>query len=289
MTATATTTPTRPAVSPRPGKDPADHLVTGWEAHREVGDSLLRRFVHAYASSFVAHVTRMDGHAIRRDHHVAWGLDEGSWLFNGAMLLQPLPHDGWEPLVAGLQRDLSAVGHGRLTLFSPWPTPDLTSRGWHLAGHPPLLVAPSGGPAPPSPDWLEVVRVTDASTLADWERVVVEGYPLPSHQPCRPGTIADARVLDDANLHAWVGYVDGEAAAIGTSYVAHGVDVFTLGVTMPAHRGRGAWQVMARQRLAAAPHLPAMGLFSDLSRGPAEGLGFLPVHRWTVWSRDRPR
>jgi hypothetical protein len=289
VTTARMTAAARPAVSPRPGTDPNGHLVTGWEAHREVGDSLVRRFVHAYASSFVAHVTRMDGHAVQRDRHVVWGLEGGSWLFNGAMLLQPLPHDGWQTLAAELERDLSTAGHGRVTLFSPWPTPDLSPRGWHLAGHPPLLLAPSGSPAPPPPAWLEVVPVTDESTLADWERVLVEGYPLSDHQPWRPRRIADVRVLDDPLLHAWVGYVDGEAAAIGTSYVAHGIDVFTLGVTMPAHRGRGAWQVMARQRLGMFPQLPAMGLFSDLSQGPAQRLGFLPLHRWTVWFRDRPR
>ena len=36
------------------------------------------------------------------------------------------------------------------------------------------------------------------------------------------------------------------------------------------------------------PDLPAVGVFSDMSRPPAEALGFLPVTRFTLWHRPRP-
>jgi hypothetical protein len=279
-----------PPVRPLPGCDAPGHLATGWEPHRPVGDGLVRRFVHAYASSFASPVSLVGGHVVRRPGAVVWDLGRPSGLWNGAMLLQPPPSAGHAARVVfdDLTADLASDGTGEVVLFSPWPTPDLRPHGWQLAGHPPLLLAPRGGSAPAVPPWLEVRAVRDAATLADWERVAVEGYPFEDCLPWRPGQLVDERVLADPRLHAWVGYVDGTPAAIGTAYVAHGVVVFTLGVTRPEHRGRGAWEALARQRLAIRPDLPAMGLFSDLSRGPAERLGFLPLARWTVWTRARP-
>ena len=175
-----------------------------------------------------------------------------------------------------------------MILFSPWPTPDLSYRGWRLSGHPPLLLRPSGSPDPTTPPWLEIREVSDAVSLADWERVAIDGYPLEGLASAARGSLVDARVLTDPHLHAWVGYVDAQPIAIGTSYVVHGLHVPTLGVTLSEHRGRGAWHLLMRRRLATFRSLPAMSLFSDHSRPPAEGLGFLPLARWTVWLRERP-
>jgi hypothetical protein len=36
------------------------------------------------------------------------------------------------------------------------------------------------------------------------------------------------------------------------------------------------------------PVLPAVGIFSDMSRPSAEALGFLPITRFTLWHRPRP-
>jgi hypothetical protein len=271
----------------RPGADPDGHLATGWEPHRPLSDGLIRRFVYAYATSFVSPVALMGGHVVHRESYVTWDRGAPAGLYNGAMLLQPLPHTGWERTVDELEADLLPTGTGEVILFSPWPTPDLTDRGWRLSGHPPMLLRPSGEPEPPVPDWLQIREVGDARTLADWEQVAIDGYPLDELRAAGPGSFVDERILCDPRLHAWVAYDDGDAFAIGTSYVVHGLHVPTLGVTLPAHRGRGAWHVLMRRRLSTFSSLPAMALFSDLSRRPAEGLGFLPLTRWTVWLRDR--
>lgn len=275
---------TGPVVAPRPGSDPEDHLVTGWEPHRPLGDGLVRRFVHAYASSFTGPVHHMGGRVVQRDDHVAWDLGRPGGLFTGAMLLRPPPPDAWPSVMAAVERDLDAEAAREATLFSPWPTPDLSGRGWRLVGHPPLLLRARGEPAPPPPAWLELRRVADADTLADWERVAVLGYPITGVEAA-PGALVDDRLLADPAFHAWVAYADGSPVAIGTSYVVHGMNVFMLGVTLPSHRGRGAWDALARRRLAAFPGLPAAAIVSDLSRSPAQRLGFLPLQRWTVWSR----
>jgi hypothetical protein len=275
-------------LTPGQGADPAGYLATGWETHRPLSDGLVRRFVYAYASSFTSPVTLMGGRVVRRRSYVTWDQHAPAGFFNGAMLLQPLPHTGWDRIVDDLEGDLLTSGTGQVTLFSPWPTPDLTDRGWRLSGHPPLLLRPSGEPAPPIPDWLEIREVADARTLNDWAEVAIEGYPFEELAAGARGRFVDERILEDPRLHAWVAYVDGQPIAIGTSYVVHGMHVPTLGVTLPEHRGRGVWHLLMRRRLATFPGLVAMSLFSDHSRGPAQGLGFLPLSRWTVWQYDRP-
>jgi hypothetical protein len=276
-------------VRPAPGHDPEGHLTTGWEPHRPLADGLIRRFVFAYAASLAGPTAAMGGRVVQRTTHVAFDLGRPSdGFFTGIVLLQPLSSGGWEQTLVTAGHDLADGGDRSVLLWSPWPTPDLSVRGWQLVGHPPLLLRPTGGPAPPSPPWLRVTPVDTASTLADWEHVAVEGYPLDECRRARPGRLVDERLLDDPHWHGWVGYVDDTPVAIGTSYAVHGVNVFALGVTLPEHRGRGAWHALANRRLAAFPRLPAMSLFSDFSRRPAEGLGFLPLQRWTVWRRDRP-
>jgi hypothetical protein len=273
---------------PDAGRVPREPLATGWEPDQPLSDSLLRRFVHAYATSFTSPVALMGGRVVRRDGFVSWDRGTPAGLYNGALLLRPLPYIGWERVVRQLETDLLTTGSGEVILFSPWPTPDLTDRGWRLSGHPPLLLRPHGEPEPPTPPWLELREVADRRTLADWERVAVAGYPLEELRAGDRGRLVDERILVDPRFHAWVGYAEGSPIAIGTSYVVHGLHVPTLGVTLPEHRGRGAWHVLMRRRLATFPTLPAMALFSDHSRSPAEGLGFLPIARWTVWLRDRP-
>ncbi len=68
-----------------------------------------------------------------------------------------------------------------------------------------------------------------------------------------------------------------------------GLAAFSLGVTLPEARRRGYWAAMAGVRLLDAPDLPAVGVFSDMSRPGAEALGFLPITRCTLWHRPRAR
>jgi hypothetical protein len=276
----------RAVVAPLAGSDPEGHLADGWEPYRPLADGLLRRFVHAYASSFCGMVHHLGGRVVRRDAYVVWDLGRPSGFLNGAMLLRPLPYDGWHESIEALERDVLRGGTGEVTVMSPFPTPDLASSGWRLVGHPPLLLRDRVEPMPSTPRWLTVRPVRDTRTIADWERVAIQGYPFPD-VPDGAGALVDDRVLADPSFHAWIAYVDDDAVAIGTSYTVHGLHVMALGATLPDHRGRGIWDALTRVRLASFPSLPAAGLFSDDSRSPAERLGFRALSRWTVWSRDR--
>jgi hypothetical protein len=122
-------------------------------------------------------------------------------LFDGALATLELAtiHLGLRlELYETIQR-LGSVTSGRLAA--------LTDRGWRLSGHPPLLLRPCGGPEPPTPAWIEVREVGDARTLADWERLAVEGYPFDELRPVERGCFVDERILADPHLQAWVVYV----------------------------------------------------------------------------------
>ena len=263
------------------------HLITGWELEVPVGDTLLRRFVNAWAESLAGPVAAVGGHLEHRDGVVVGDLGRPGAYYNGATLLRPPVPDKWGTVLDEVEELLLAgSGGGDVFLWSAWPTPDLRRRGWQLEGHPPLLYRPAGGPLPPAGD-LQVRRVSDAAALADWERVAVDGYPLGDLAPWRPGVLFDARMLASP-LRLWVGYADGRPVGAAASYVAHGLHVLALGVVLSEARRRGYWQALLRARLADLDGLPSAGLFSDLSRPGAERNGFLPISRFTLWRRARP-
>lgn len=263
-----------------------EHLTTGWEPETPLSDSLVHRFVHAYAASLWHPVAALGGH-VRHDRHVVvHDLGRPAAFENGATLLAPLGPDA-DAVLDGIEGEL-ATGRGRVWLWSAWPTPDLRHRGWELSGHPPVLVRPAGGPVPTPRTEVEVVEVDDAAGLAAWQDVAVRAYPLDELQAEQDGTWLDADVLADGTHRCWLGLLDGRPVAAGAAHVSAGMNVFAMGATLPEARGRGAWAALAATRLVACPDLPAASLFSDHSRPLAERLGFVPIHRWTLWSRPRP-
>jgi hypothetical protein len=268
-----------------------EHLTDGWEPEAPVSDTLLRRFVFNLAA-FNEVPAEAAGGRVRRDDHLALAdLGRPAALHNAATLLRPLPFDRAGAVLDEVEGFFDGHGSGEVYLWSAWPTPDLRGRGWVLEGHPPLLLRPPGsGPAPPAPPpGLRVERVGGAEALRDWERVAVDGFPYRELQPYRPEALLGERVLADERLRLWVGYEGDQAVCIGTLFVAFGVASFSLGVTLPTARRRGYWAAMAGVRLLDAPDLPAVGVFSDMSRPGAEALGFLPITRCTLWHRPRAR
>lgn len=258
-------------------------LTTGWEAGTPVEDTLTRRFVFALAEAWEPVVAALGGRVHRCAEFAVVDLGRPAGLANMVTLLQPLDPGG---AVLDAVEDVVGGGSGTVGLLSAWPTPDLGPRGWELAGHPPFHLRPPG-PLPPAtaPAGLRIVPVADPAGVRDFERVLVEGYPVPD---VTPGTLFDERVLAAAAPHLEVGYLDGQAVTVGARHTAHGLLLLVLGATVPAARNRGCWAAMVRSRLAAAPELPAAALFSDDSRPGAERLfGFLPITRFTLWLRHR--
>lgn len=266
--------------------------MTGWEPDAPVGDTVLRRYLFCWSHLTEAFALAGRGRSTWAAGYAAADLGRPSGFFDAATLLRP-------PDPTTFPRDLDRIeaffaeGTGEVHLWSAWPTPDLRPRGWRLVGYPPLLIRPPAAAVPP-PEHpaaltaVEIEDVRDPEGLAEWERVVVEGYPLDDLIGGPPGSLADPRLLSDERLRLAIGRQSGAPASIGTLFTDDGVGCFALGVTRPEARHRGHWWAHALHRLRAAPDVWMTGVFSDDSRPGAERLGFLPVLRFTLWARPRP-
>ncbi len=262
-------------------------LTTGWERDVPVGDTLLRRYLFHHAALGAAFALAGGGRMLNADDLSMSDLARPGGYFNGAVLLRP-PTD-WDDLIARIQQFFRS-GRGQTCLWSAWPTPDLRGQGWRLSGHPPLLARPPLSTVPVTPTAAgepDVRPVTSAADLAAWERVAIDGYPLPDLHDAPPGAFAAPALLDDARVRFFVGRDGDRPVAAAASFVSHGIASLAFGATLPAFRRRGFWRRLATERLRATPDVWTTGVFSDFSRPGAEALGFVPIVRLTLWILDR--
>jgi GNAT superfamily N-acetyltransferase len=252
--------------------------MTGWEADVPVGDTLLRQFVFNSADR-VEHQTRAVGGTVYVDDELCVGdINSLSAFGNQAILLRPMS----EASAAGVVRRLRRGLRGPHVLFSAWPTPDLRPYGYGLIGHPPFMVRPTGGSAPVRPADLVVEEVRDGAKLEVYERVFVEGYPVPELQPYKPGGMFDEHLLGGI-ARVWVASVDGRPVAGSMAINSRGVVAVEMVATLPEARGKGYGAAVTATAALSAPDLPSALIASDDGRGVYERLGFLPISRFTLW------
>lgn len=263
-------------------------LETGWDATTPAGDTIVRQSVDAIVAGSVAVATACDGRVHRGSGFVAVDTGRPTGVVNGTVLTEPRFGVEFDGTIDEIEAFYGAGGRGEVRLWSPWPTPDLHGRGWVLEGHPPLLYrAPTGPLGVSAPEELEVSAVTDTAALEEWNTVVVEAFPLtgvePSHAPLGPGA------LDDERFSLLLGRVDGRSVVAGSRVVGGDASVLLLTATRPEARGRGYYGALVRHRLGSTPDLPVVSLVSDHSRPIlVDRFGFLPVCRFTSWTRTRP-
>lgn len=257
-----------------------EHLTTGWEPETPAEDTILRQATLVHASWAVA-----VGAALGKPHRHTdrWAgariADKGA-LSNPVFLLQPLtdPAELLAEVGEVLPRPIPHV------LLSAWPTPDLRPHGLVLLGYPPLMVRfPSPRPLDVPPG-VEIREVRDATELATAERVLVTGYPMPDLEPLSPGELLAPAILDGPT-RVWLGYVDGEPAAVAAAHVAASAIIVEYVAALPQARGRGAGSAVTWAATLADPELPAMLISSDDGRPIYERMGYRPINRWTAWLR----
>ncbi len=258
--------------------EPDTHLTHGWEPELAVHDTLLRRFLFGFADRLAAMADGVGGR-LRRTREAAYADPHSAFVFdNGVVLLQP-------PGVADIHRVVREAlafypPERTWILFSAWPLPDLAPSGLELVGHPPFLLRAAAPFTRPDPVASRIVDVRTHQELADFARVLVEGYPMPEG-----GAVVDHRLLGGP-IRLWVGYdADGRAVAVSGAHVAHGLVEVDWVATLPAARGQGFGAALTGRALACEPGLPAVLIASDDGRPLYERLGFLPIHRCTVWMR----
>ena len=266
---------------------PLPVLETGWEPDTPADDTLLRHGVLALAATW--EVTSQVGEGrIHRDHRFgAADLGRPTGVLNSAILFKPIGDDTVDPTVDRIEQFYDGNGSGAALLWSPWPTPDLTERGWQLQGYPPLLYRPAQLPVERRrPAGFTVGEVTTAAELAEWCTVAVEAFPLAEVDA--PSGLFDPAVLDDERCRFIVGRVGSRAVAVGCQVIVGGANVLLLSTVRPEARGHGYYAALVADRLAQAPELPSVTIVSDDSRPVLVGrFGFLPVSRFTLWERPR--
>lgn len=148
-----------------------------------------------------------------------------------------------------------------------------------------MFVVRAPGPhATRSDPGVELEVVEDAPALAAAERVAVEGYPMPDLVGSPPGEVLAPGLLA-TDVRYRIGRLDGTPVGVAARYVGHGVVNLCLAATLPAARRRGVWASLVWARVDDAPDLPAVAFTSDYSRPGFVRMGFLPITRFTLWTR----
>jgi hypothetical protein len=270
-----------PAASPPPLED-------GWQTTTPPGDTLTRQYVDNHAAYLEAVAGAGGGRFTRTSWYAAADLGRPATVLNAALLLHP---DSLRDPTAtrAMLSELDAFYSGRRRHRLPVePVAD--------AGSAPVRLAARGPPAADA----AATRGAAARRLGRAGRARRRrrrsaalgacgrrGVPVPRRpamaarsipRPAHPRRRPDAAV---AGLRP--GRAGHRRRALRRLRIAH----FSFGVTLPLARRRGHWYALVRERLLSAPDLPAAGLFADDSRPGAERVGFLPVSRFTLWSRPR--
>lgn len=257
-------------------------LENGWRPDTPVGDSVLRRFLFNQADLGDLLADAAGGRHARTPAVALADVGVPVPNLNQAVLLKPvLAADS--PVLASID-EFFAPGSHPATILSAWPTPDLTSRGWVLAGHPMFVLRAAVPHMFRSNTGVAVRHAHTLEDLATAETVAVRGYPLPEAAGLPPNALFGAALLGGP-LRIRVAAVEGTPAAIGSSHVAYGVVNLCLAATLPTARRRGAWESLVWARIDDGPGLPAAAFSSDDSRPGFLRMGFLPVTRFTLWLR----
>ncbi|GAB2586042.1 hypothetical protein [Kribbella endophytica] len=256
-----------------------EHLTTGWEPDVPAADSLVRQAVLAHASWAVAAARRADRPWYDGDTWAGGILGDRGPITNWIVPKQPVdPAEVIASVARELPRDVPYL------FVSAWPTHDLTPYGLALAGHPPLMMRfPSTPITPPTTD-LEIRQVTDEPGLADAERVLIEGYPLPELQPYQPGSLYSPTFLAD-DTAAWVAYDGSTPLATSVAHTAHGLTVVENVAVLPQARGQGAGAAITWAATTHHPTQPATLIASDAGQPVYQRLTYHRLERWTVWVR----
>lgn len=261
-------------------------LETGWLPTTPVEDNVLGQFLHSQAAVNSITATAVGGRTEHSDD--VFLADTGGPIpyLNQAILGRPL-ESAEEAVLRAVEAFFDdAFSAGRpATLLSLWPTPDLSTKGWSLVGHPAMVLRSPGAVVREPAPGVTVRAATAPEDFATAERVAVEGYPFEEAQGLPAGSLFPPG-LAGTDLIVRLGCLDGVPVAVDNVVVAHGLVNLCLGATMPAARRRGVWEALVWARVNDAPELPAVAYTSDYSRPGFLQMGFLPITRFTLWCRS---
>lgn len=218
----------------------------------------------------------------------AWAVDLQcpNPILNGATLLRPPDPARVSDLIGRLSRFYAQQPGAPWVVWSAWSPFGMQSLGFEPLAVLPLMVRLPGTVLPAAPPELRVVEVADAATLADAERVAIDGYPLPELQPVRIGSLLGARGLG-GHLRMWVGYLDDRAVATASALADEHINGIYVVATLPDVRGRGYGTALTAHAVASAPALSAVLQATEHGYALYARLGFTDVAPYTLWMKSR--
>ncbi len=262
-------------------------LETGYGPDTPSGDNACNDFVHGLVAAYGGLARARGDRVVEDDVMLLTDARSPSFFCNLAVMRRPLFEEGWRAAAARMGAFYGEGSGGAFLLFSAWSTPDLSSLGFGLIGHPPLMLRLPAPATTASIDGFEIRPVDGGASARDWEWAFVHGFPVGELQPYRPGCILPPAALEALRWRHWVGYLDGEPVATASAYVAESHIQVEYVSTLEAARRRGIARALTTTAASTAPDLPAMLIASDPGRPVYERLGFRSILRFTLWAGNR--
>ena len=273
--------------------DEGEYLDPGYDAGTPEGDNLLNDFCRAEVEGWRRWAVAAAGrHGFDPDLGVSWA-DTGcpSVFGNPSHWSRPIDVDQAAAVVASLSANYGRATGGSYVVFSAFPTPDLRGLGMRAVGHPPLMVRAAGQPVDVEhPNLsLRIERASTTQQLLDFERTIIEAFPVEELLPWQPGSFVPAGLLDDNAWNLLVGYDDdGRPVATSAAFVADQVVDVTWVSCRSENRRRGFGEAMTWAATLVDPTKPAMLIASDDGLPLYQRMGFVTLVRLTLWIGSRP-
>jgi GNAT superfamily N-acetyltransferase len=264
--------------------DEGETLDTGCLASTPAGDNLLLDFARGHAACFAAIAGAAGG---RVDHVGALGLHLAdvampSPFGNTVHFTRPIAAFETRMIASTLHEYFESVPGGPFLVFSPWPIEDLSHYGFHLVGHPPLMMRAPSVPRRDGNPALRVEAVTTADGLVEYERTLVEAYPAPEMQPfVGPRLFLPAAL--DTGWRLFAGYEGDRCVATAAAWPTDSVTIVEQVSVRDDCRGKGYGTAITAAATHAVADRTAMLIASDLGRPIYDALGYLPLLRYTLY------
>ncbi|WP_405056720.1 GNAT family N-acetyltransferase [Kribbella sp. NBC_01505] len=179
--------------------------------------------------------------------------------------------------LAELTELLKSRSWPRVTVEDPYGVvaPSLTPQQW------PVMIRP---PAPVPAPTVEVVHVRTEAQLAEVDKVVVEGFPLPHFQPYGSAAAVPPALLTTPGFDAYLIAVDGQWAAAGATVTQDDVAGIYFVTTRPEFRGQGLARQLMYAVLRQLDPLPVTLTAAEPAQRLYNSLGFKTIAQSTWWS-----
>lgn len=187
-------------------------------------------------------------------------------------------------LVAGASRPV--------TVEDPFGAVDLAPDGLVMRSLPVMVRA---SPEPPAESArvgdsvrrAGVQRVRDAWQLAEAERIMVDGFPLPLYRSCPPGRLLAPPLLAMDHIAVFLARVDGDpAGACMTVRDGHGAGGVYWVTVLPERRGAGVGRSLMLAALRELAGLPVVLCATEAGLPVYRRLGFTTALASTWWQAD---